>query len=90
MIGKLYVLSMFYMVYVASISSTFRSFLMSLSSNAQPPQRDGQHPTFISTLTIPMDVLNTHTRDPRVGDDASCSEAVVEEYGTTKTVGFAV
>lgn len=37
-----------------------------------------------------MDVLNTHTRDARLGDDASCSEAVAEEYGVTKTVGFAV
>ncbi|KAN0136624.1 hypothetical protein V8E53_005671 [Lactarius tabidus] len=72
MIGKLYVLSLFYMI------------------NAPPPRRDGQHATPISTLTIPMDVMNTHTRDARVGDDASCSEAVAEEYGATKTVGFAV
>jgi hypothetical protein len=61
-----------------------------VSSNAPPPQRDGHHATFISTLTIPMDVMNTHTRDAQVGDDASCSEAVAEENGATKTVGFAV
>lgn len=73
----------FYIVYVSIIPDV-------LSSNAQPPERDGQHTTFISTLTIPMEVMNTHTRDARVGDDASCSEIVAEEYGAAKTIGFAV
>jgi len=71
MIGKLYVLSLFYMI------------------NAQTPQRDGPQTTFVSTLTIPMEVMNTQTRDIQVGEDAS-SENVAEDYGTTKSVGFAV
>ena len=60
-----------------------------LRSNAQTPQRDGQHTTFISTLTIPMEVMNTQTRDVQVRDDAY-SENVAEEYGASKAVGFAV
>jgi hypothetical protein len=79
----LYDVRCFYIVYIPTIFDI-------VSSNAPPPRRDGQHATPISTLTIPMDVMNTHTRDARVGDDASCSEAVAEEYGATKTVGFAV
>jgi hypothetical protein len=64
----------------------------SVSSNSQQlggPLRPNEQPTtFISTLTVPTEVLHTLTLDARVGDVA-CSEVVVE-CGPARTVEFAV
>ncbi|KAN0136622.1 hypothetical protein V8E53_005669 [Lactarius tabidus] len=69
MIGKLYVLSLFYMI------------------NSQPLQLDERPTTFISTLTVPTEVLYMFTRDTR-GTDISCGE--IQGRGTARTVDFAV
>ena len=61
-----------------------------VSSNALPLQPDEHPTTFMSTLTIPMDVMNTRTRDTRGGGDDTCSEIVAVECGPVKTVEFAV
>jgi hypothetical protein len=60
-----------------------------VSSNAQPLRPDEHPSTFMSTLTIPMEVMHTRTRDARGGDDAS-SEIVAAECGPAKVVAFAV
>lgn len=70
MIGKLYVLSLLYMV------------------NAQPLQLDEQPTTFVSTFTVPAEVMHTRTREARGGDTA-CSENVAGS-GPVRTVNFAV
>ncbi|KAI9448971.1 hypothetical protein BJY52DRAFT_1228032 [Lactarius psammicola] len=69
-IGKLYVLSLFYMI------------------NTQPLQPDELPTTFISTLTVPTEVIYTRTRDAR-GGDISRSE-IVTERGPARAVDFAV
>ncbi len=94
MIGKLYVLSLFYMVCVTSISPASRCFTTIsdiVSSNAQPLQPDERPTTFISTLTVPTEamVMYTRTRDARVGGVAS-GEIVAAECGPARTVEFAV
>jgi hypothetical protein len=74
MIGKLYVLSLFYMINAQPLGGLL-----------QP----GQQPTtFTSTLTVPAEVLCTLTRDSRVGNVA-CSEIAVE-HGPTWTVDVSV
>ncbi|KAH8988356.1 hypothetical protein EDB92DRAFT_1031495 [Lactarius akahatsu] len=70
MIGKLYVLSLFYMI------------------NAQLPQSAERPTTFISTLTVPVEVLHTFTREAR-GEDVSRGE-IVAGRGPTRTNDFAV
>ncbi|KAI9464058.1 hypothetical protein BJY52DRAFT_883715 [Lactarius psammicola] len=70
MIGKLYVLSLFYMI------------------NARPLRPKEQPTTFISTLTVPTEVMNTVTRDTRGGDTA-CGENSAE-CRPAKTVDYAV
>ncbi|KAI9448974.1 hypothetical protein BJY52DRAFT_293564 [Lactarius psammicola] len=68
MVGKLYVLSLFYMV------------------NTQSLQSDERPTTFISTLTVPMEVMYARTLDARAGDSA----CVATESGPARTVEFAV
>jgi hypothetical protein len=69
MIGKLYVLSLFYMMYVASIAWVSVVHTPDVvSSNSQPLQPDERPTTFISTLTVPTEVLYMFTRDARGGD----------------------
>ncbi|KAH9053778.1 hypothetical protein EDB87DRAFT_1649793 [Lactarius vividus] len=70
MVGKLYVLSLLYMV------------------NAQPLQLEEQPTTFISTFTVPAEVMYTHAREARGGGTA-CSENVAGS-GPVRTVNFAV
>ncbi|KAH9034528.1 hypothetical protein EDB84DRAFT_1486686 [Lactarius hengduanensis] len=69
MIGKLYILSLLYMV------------------NAQPLQLGEQPTTFISTFTVPAEVMYPRTRDAR-GGDIGCSGSI-EEHGQARTVNFA-
>ncbi|KAH9034533.1 hypothetical protein EDB84DRAFT_1578166 [Lactarius hengduanensis] len=90
-IGKLYVISLFYMMCVASISSAsrwFTTFSDVVPSNAQPLKPNGQLTTVISTLTVPMGVMYARTLDAR-GGDIALSEIVVER-GPVRTIGFAV
>jgi len=54
MIGKLYVLSLFYMINAQALGG--------------PPQPDERPSPFASTLTVPAGVLCTLTLDARVGD----------------------
>ncbi|KAH9068036.1 hypothetical protein EDB83DRAFT_674644 [Lactarius deliciosus] len=70
MIGKLYVLSLFYMI------------------NTKPPQPAELPTTFISTLTMPVEVLHTFMREAR-GEDVSRGE-IVAGLGPTRTIDFAV
>jgi len=74
MLGKLYVLSLFYMI------------------NAQPPRGPippVEQPTaFISTLTVPTEVLHTFMRDAQV-EDVAHSE-IAGERRPTRAVEFAV
>jgi hypothetical protein len=62
------------------------------SSNAQTlgglPQSDEQPTAFISTLTVPTEVLNTLTLDARVGDVARSE--IGSGHGPSRTVEFAV
>lgn len=95
MIGKLYVLSLFYMMYVTSILLEILliyAMFDVVSSNAQPlggPLQPDQQPTaFTSTFTVPADVLCTLTQDSRVGNVA-CSEFSVI-HGPTWTVEVSV
>jgi hypothetical protein len=96
MIGKLYVLSLFYMMCVAWISDSLQTVIYAMfdvvSSNAQPLggplQPDEQPTTFTSTLTVPTVVLCTLTRDARVGNVA-CSETAAG-HGPACTVDFSV
>jgi hypothetical protein len=62
-----------------------------VSSNARYLQPD-EHPTsFMSTLTIPMEVMHTRSRDARGGDDANGEIVDADsECGPAKTVEFAV
>ncbi|KAI9438295.1 hypothetical protein H4582DRAFT_2129267, partial [Lactarius indigo] len=62
MIGKLYVLSLFYTI------------------NVRPLQPDEQPTTFISTFTVPTEVVHTLTRDAR-GGDATCGQISAEFDG---------
>ncbi|KAH8999790.1 hypothetical protein EDB83DRAFT_2533958 [Lactarius deliciosus] len=55
--------------------------------NAQPLQPSEQPTTFISTFTIPAEVMHTRTRDAR-GGDIACSESI-EELGRARAVNFA-
>ncbi len=63
-----------------------------MSSNAQPLQPDEQPTTFISTLTVPTEVMYTCTRD--LARDAqggnSARSGIVAEPGLARTVDFAV
>ncbi|KAH9060676.1 hypothetical protein EDB87DRAFT_573725 [Lactarius vividus] len=70
MIGKLYVLSLFYMI------------------NAQPPQQAEQSTTFVSTLTVPVEVLHASMREAR-GEDVSRGE-IVTGHGPTRAIDFPV
>ncbi|KAH9175781.1 hypothetical protein EDB89DRAFT_2066360 [Lactarius sanguifluus] len=70
MIGKLYVLSLFYMI------------------NAHPPQPAERPTTFISTLTVPVEILDPFMREAR-GEDVSRGE-IVAGRGPTRTIDFAV
>jgi hypothetical protein len=74
MIGKLYVLSLFYMINAQPLGG--------------PLQPDEQPTTFTSTLTVPTVVLCTLTRDARVGNVA-CSETAAG-HGPACTVDFSV
>jgi hypothetical protein len=91
-IGKLYVLSLFYLMCVASISPAPRTISDFVSRNARPLQQPDERPTaLISTLTVPREAGTTLTQGSRVpveGDE--CSEIAVADYGHEKTVGFAV
>jgi len=74
-IGKLYVLSLFYMINSQSLGGR--------------PQPDNQPTTFISTFTVPTEVLHTLTpREARVGDVASSDVATGRVPG--RTIEFAV
>ena len=87
MIGKLYVLSLFYMMCVALTLLMLRWFIYYLS-NAQPLQPDERPTTFISTLTVPTEVLVTFPCDAR-GRDISCGE-ISAERGLARSVNFVV
>lgn len=62
-----------------------------VSSNGQRLQLPDERPTmFPSTLTAPpMETMNSHTRNARVGGDA-CSEMAIADYGHEKTIVYAV
>ena len=65
------------------------SVVYTLASNSQPlqPQPDEGSTTFISTLTVPTEVLYTFTRDTRM----SCGEIqIATGRGTARRVDFAV
>ncbi|KAH9051302.1 hypothetical protein EDB83DRAFT_1301355 [Lactarius deliciosus] len=70
MMGKLYVLSLLYMV------------------NVQPLQLDEQPTTFVSTFTVPAEVMYTRTREARRGDTVYSEN--VAGSGSVRTVNFAV
>ncbi|KAH9068032.1 hypothetical protein EDB83DRAFT_2519151 [Lactarius deliciosus] len=55
--------------------------------NAQPLQPSEQPTTFISTFTIPAEVMHTRTRNA-LGGDIACSESI-EEQGRARAVNFA-
>ena len=69
----------------------FRWFTLTLmASNFQPLQPDEGSTTFVSTLTVPTEVLYTFTRDARRGD-ISCGEIQIGTGpGTARMVDFAV
>ncbi|KAN0136626.1 hypothetical protein V8E53_005673 [Lactarius tabidus] len=73
-IGKLYVLSLFYMINAQTLGG--------------PPQPDERPTAFISTLTVPTEVLNTLTLDAQVGG-VTRSE-IAAGRGPSRTVEFAV
>jgi len=64
-IGKLYVLSLFYLINAQTLGG--------------PLQSDEQPTTFGSSLTVPTEVLCTFTRDTRGGDVACCEIAAGHE-----------
>ena len=89
MIGKLYVLSLIYLMYVASILPGPHAISDVLFSNAWPLETDEHSTAFMSTFTIPMEVIHTRARDSR-GEDGACGEIVAAEYGSSRTIEFAV
>ena len=61
-----------------------------MASNFQPLQLDEGSTTFVSTLTVPTEVMYTFTRDARRGD-ISCGEIQIDTGpGTARMVDFAV
>ena len=90
-IGKLYVLSLFFMLCVFASISVVLTVSDVVSSNAQtlvgPPRPVEQSTAFISTLTVPTGVFNTLTVD--APEDITCSE-VAAGRGPSRTVEFAV
>ncbi|KAF8266076.1 hypothetical protein EI94DRAFT_1733967 [Lactarius quietus] len=77
MIGKLYVLSLFYMIYVASISSALRWFTPFLTSRLlatldlhNPHKPTSYLPRSYRRPLCELRLLNTQISDTRVGGDA--------------------
>jgi hypothetical protein len=91
MVGKLYVLSMFYTMLVLLILPTFPWFdtiSHIIFSNSQPLHPGEQPTTFISTLTVPAEVMCTFTIEA-LGSEMRCGDSAAER-GTASTVDFAV
>ncbi|KAH9057119.1 hypothetical protein EDB83DRAFT_2613800 [Lactarius deliciosus] len=91
MIGKLYILSLFYTMCVASISSASRTVytISDLeSSNTQPLQPHERPTAPISTLTVPTEFMCTLTHNPQVGDVTRGEIAV--EWGAVRTLDLTV
>lgn len=94
MIGKLYVLSMFYLMCVASISESMIHAISDVMSSNALQHLPLQHPDeqsimCISTLPTQTEAMNTLTQEARVGGD-TCGGSVVAEYEHEKTIGYAV
>ena len=90
-IGKLYVLSLFYMLWVFASIHVVLTVSNVETSNAQTlvgtPRPVEQSTAFISTLTVPTGVLNAPTLD--APEDITCSE-IAAGRGPSRTVVFAV
>ena len=88
-IGKLYVLSLFYMLCVfESIPAVLTASDVTSSKLGGSPRPVEQPTAFISTLTVPTEVLNAFTFDAPA-EDVTHSE-IAAGYGTSRTVGFTV
>jgi hypothetical protein len=61
-----------------------------VSSNTKPLQPGELPTTFISTLTVPAEVMYTRTRDTRGGGIASGHSEIVAEPGPVRTLDFVV
>jgi hypothetical protein len=74
------------------VPACISAILTTVSSNSQSlgglPQPDDQPTTFISTFTVPTEVLHTLTREARVGDVAWSETAAGRALD--RTVEFAV
>jgi hypothetical protein len=72
MVGKLYVLSLFYIMYgvVFTLAATRRSDVTPSNDSARPSEE--QLPTFVPTLTIPLEAYDGCSLDTGDGDVASC------------------
>jgi hypothetical protein len=91
MLGKLYVLSLFYLMCVrVACTSEVQTISDVVSSNARPLQQpDDQLTISTPTLTVPMESETTLTRGAWAGGNERSGIAVAD-YGQEKTIGFAV